>query len=174
MKVTKPVPLNNNEEEAQKTRKPQKMPLPEGEARMYITGIKEECPMEGFSVLGLQFQKTVYSSERGYIQNQDKTYMPQLIARMLTENQFKALMERAKEIEFKITVANPEFDNEKKLDKNNMKWIQKDIIASDYIVLVPAEDYRAIAIPNKIDEKVVNNIFDNADKTIYDAQKKKK
>lgn len=150
-----------------------KMPAPEGEPKIYITGIKEDCPMEGITLLGVQFQKTVYPSEKGYIQNQDKTYIPQLIARTFTDNQFKAIMQRAKEVKYIVTVSNPEFDNEKKIDKENVKWIQKEILASENIILIPADEYKHVEIrmPNKIEEK---NIFDEAEKTVYDIQKDKK
>lgn len=176
MKLTKPVEILMPDELAQKTRKPKKMPAPEGDAKVYVTGVKEECPMDGFTLLGIQFHKTVYSSEKGYIQNQEKTYLPKLIARMLTENQAKALLERAKEVEFDITIANPDFDPEKKMDKNNVKWIQKNIVASDYLILIPAENYKEIEVVNIIEEKT-NNIFDEAEKNqngVYEAQKKKK
>jgi len=175
MNITIPRKLDMGEITIKKTRKPAKLTVAKDSDELipYITALKQECPVESITLIGIAFHKKIYQVEAGYSRNQDKAYMPQLLCRLLTETQVEEFKRRAKEVHINARVQNPNFDFDKKISDTNQKEIVVSFYADEYLLLCKASEYNPIQM-QKTPLFKKENIFEDKDKDIYKANNKKK
>jgi hypothetical protein len=173
MNITKASVVVPQETTIKPSRKPKSISEPVGERKVYVTGVKSDCPVEGFTLMGIAFHKFVYPVEKSISANQDKVYMPQLVARILAENQVEDIKKRAKEVSFRATIENAEFDNEKPISDENQKRLVTNFLAEDYLILEDASSYNPMTVAAPVE---VQNVFTDAEKkeNLYESQKKGK
>ena len=113
-------------------RKHKTFPNTEGEpAKEYVTTVKQDCPLESITLLGIDFHKRVFPKAMGYRENEGKYFEPGVIARPLTEKQVAALKERAEETDLAWQ------------DRNGERHAGK---ASAWIVIVEKDKYNPMTV----------------------------
>jgi len=177
MNITTPSKLNVGETNVIEPRKPAELTpaTDEDELIPYITALKQDCPIESATLIGVAFHKKVFPVESGYARNQDKPYMPQLLCRLLTETQVEEFTKRAKEVFVNARIQNPNFDFDKKISESNSKEIELSFYIDKYLLLCKASEYNPIQMQTAPLVKK-ENIFDDKDKNknVYNANKKKR
>ena len=77
-------------------REPAIIPDPIGEMFPYVLRLKEKCPVEQVFIFGQNVPKFVIPMDASLVENRGKMIFPRKLVRLLSENQAKAIRERAK------------------------------------------------------------------------------
>ena len=149
-------------------RKPASMPEAEGATSPYVISLKKDCPTERIDLLGVTFQKSVYSPDHSKSENYNASPEEKFIVMALSNNQKEAILSRAREVDLHIPA------------RHNWKTGKIEervtINAGDWIIIEPKETFNPMKhtrqdyMPEEVPEDMSNAINEE----VYKHQAKKK
>lgn len=145
----------------------------------YVTGIKFESPFDYAYFDGVDFAKRVKSPEASLVSNDGKHYDFKMPTKLLTENQVKAIMERARR-RYKVITGRPnlDYDHTKKDEREFLPALK--VRVADFLILCKQADYKPYEAEKAFLEQQVEeankeiDVAQELSEKIYDAQHPKK